>query len=168
MHRSMRNLLGLAAAGAIATAGLTTLTTAANAATVQTAATSASSAGYAHDFDDSWGRYYSRSYHGSRAMARGDVFDDEDGDLHVTGRLYDRGFSNRLCAYVEVRFEDSDGDERHFTAVKCGSHGYRSFHFRWHDVESARVRVSYWDRYDHHRVKTGQWHYVYESEDEEA
>jgi hypothetical protein len=165
MHRSVRHLLGFAATAAVIAIGLPAAAASANAATLTTtAASSASSATTANDFDEYWGPYYSKWYNGSQAKARGHAYDDGDGNIHVTGKLYDKHSPKWLCAYIEVKFENSDGDDRYFHDYKCGDHGYKSFDYYWDDVDNASVRVSYYDYYHHQRKYAGKWYYVYESD----
>ncbi|MET8142625.1 hypothetical protein ABZU32_20145 [Sphaerisporangium sp. NPDC005288] len=162
MHRSIRNVLGLAAASAVIAVGLPALATSASAATATKTASASS-----YDFDDDWGYYYSKYFNGSRAKARGTVYEDEDGDFHVEGRLYDKSSPGWLCGYVQVKFENEDGDDSTYWAKKCGSSGSRYFHFSSDDVDNISVRVCYWD--NHHAAKKycGRWNYVYESDGDE-
>ncbi|MEV6979795.1 hypothetical protein AB0M95_00775 [Sphaerisporangium sp. NPDC051017] len=160
MRRSIRTMLGLAAATTVLAVGVPALATSANAATTtKTVATL--------DFDDSWGYYYSKYYNGSRAKARGDVWEDDDARIHVSGKLYDKNSPNWLCGYVEVKFENTDGDDSTSWAKKCGSSGYRSFHFYADDVDTAQVRVCYFDNFHNKKVYCGRWDYVYEADDQE-
>jgi hypothetical protein len=161
MRRSVRNLLGLAAASAVIAIGLpAAVASSANAAT----ATKTASASSSYDYNEYWGPYYSKWYHDYRAKARGSAYEDGDGQIHVSGKLWDKGSPKWLCGYIEVKFENSDGDEKYFTDYKCGSNGYKGFDYYWDDVDTASVRVSYWDYYHHKRVYAGKWNYVYESD----
>ncbi|MFC4588106.1 hypothetical protein [Sphaerisporangium corydalis] len=164
MHRTIRTTLGLAAATAVLAIGLPAAASSASAATVTKTATASS-----FDFDDSWGYYYSKYWNGSRAKARGDVYEDEhhDGRFHVEGKLYDKNTPNWLCGYVQVKFEDEDGDDSTYWAKKCGSNGYRYFHFYENDVDSIQVRTCYYDNHHASKKSCGRWNYIYESDSEE-
>ncbi|MEV8638313.1 hypothetical protein AB0395_42340 [Streptosporangium sp. NPDC051023] len=156
MNRTIRSLLGLAAATAVLTVGVPALTSSASAATTTTTASS---------FDnDYWGPYYSRYFDDSRAKATGRVWDEDSGRVHVQGKLYDKNTPQWLCGYVQVKFENSDGDESYYWARQCGSNGYRSFHFAEDDVDNAQVRVCYWDNHQAKRISCGKWNYVFEAD----
>ncbi|GAA1257381.1 hypothetical protein GCM10009677_04730 [Sphaerisporangium rubeum] len=160
MNRSIRNILGLAAASAIIAVGVPAVAASASAATAPASSTS-------FDFDDHWGSYYSKWWnHSSRAKAKGQVWEDHDGDIHVSGKLYDKSTPWWLCGYVQVKFENEDGDESTYWAKKCGSSGYRSFHFSESDVDSAQVRVCYWNEHQDKKQYCGRWNYVFEADEE--
>ncbi|WP_248959863.1 hypothetical protein [Sphaerisporangium perillae] len=161
MRRSIRNILGLAAASAVIAVGVPAIASSASAATATKTASASS-----YDYDDYWGYYYSKYYDGSRAKAKGHVWEDEDGRFHVEGKLYDKYSPGWLCGYVQVKFENEDGDDSTYWAKKCGSSGYRSFHFAEEDVDNIQVRVCYYD--NHHGTKKycGRWNYVYETDSE--
>ncbi|GGL00900.1 hypothetical protein Sme01_40950 [Sphaerisporangium melleum] len=160
MRRSIRNILGLAAASAVIAVGVPALAGSASAATATTTSASA-------DYDDYWGYYYSKYYNGSRAKAKGHVYEDEDGDFHVEGRVYDKNSPGWLCGYVQVKFENEDGDDSTYWAKKCGSSGSRYFHFSEEDVDNIQVRVCYWDNYKHAKKYCGRWNYIYEADGDE-
>ncbi|MDF5756059.1 hypothetical protein [Spongiactinospora sp. TRM90649] len=165
MRRTTRNLLGLAAVTATALAIALPATTSASAA-VTAAPASATTA--TSSFDDFWGYYYSKRYDGdSRAKARGRVWTGGDDRVHVSGKLYDKGSPWWLCGYVQVKFENADGDEWIRWARKCGSSGYTSFHFAGEDVDNAAVRVCYWNTKQHAKKYCGRWDYVYEADEHE-
>lgn len=159
MNRSIRNILGLAAASAIIAVGVPAVAASASAATAPASSTS-------FDFDDDWGSYYSKWWNHSRAKAKGQVWEDHDGDIHVSGKLYDKNTPWWLCGYVQVKFENEDGDESNYWARKCGSSGYRSFHFSESDVDSAQVRVCYWNDHKDKKQYCGRWNYVFEADEE--
>ncbi|WP_326646156.1 hypothetical protein OG884_16025 [Streptosporangium sp. NBC_01755] len=161
MRRSISKLLGLAAATAVIVIGVPALATPASAATL-TAGPAASS-----DYDESWGSYYSKYYDDSRASAKGRVWTDDDDRVHLQGRVYDRYSPNRLCGYVQFKFENHDGDENYYWARKCGSQGYTPFHFSEEEVDNLQVRVCYWDRSDAKKTLCGRWRYIYEVDGEE-
>ncbi|MFF0308801.1 hypothetical protein ACFYSC_15320 [Streptosporangium sp. NPDC004379] len=168
MRTTARTLLGLAAAAAVlaATPALASPASAATLASGTAAATTATAVtAPGHDYDDRWGPYYSKYFGHSRAMAaRGGVWTDDSDRVHVEGRLYDRYSPSWLCGYVQVKFEDTDGDESTYWAKKCGSSGYRSFHFASEDVDSAQVRVCYWHQGEGRTKMCGRWNYVYEAD----
>ncbi len=157
MNRTVRSLLGLAAATAVLAVGVPALTSSASAAT---ATASSASSGY----DDYWGPYYSKYYDDSRAKASGHAWSDGSGRIHVQGRLYDKYSPQWLCGYVQVKFENEDGDESYYWAKQCGSNGYRSFHFWEQDTDNVQVRVCYWDNSQAKRKYCGKWDYVYEAD----
>ncbi|WP_405142969.1 hypothetical protein OG589_36655 [Sphaerisporangium sp. NBC_01403] len=161
MRRSIRNMLGLAAASAVLVVGIPAMASSASAATT-TKAASASSL----DFDDFWGYDYSKYFHGSRAKAKGHVYEDNDGSFHVEGKLYDKNSPNWLCGYVQVKFENSDGDDSTYWAKKCGSSGYRYFHFYEDDVDNIQVRVCYYDNSHGTKKYCGRWDYIYEADEQ--
>ncbi|GII84853.1 hypothetical protein Ssi03_28430 [Sphaerisporangium siamense] len=161
MRRSIRTILGLAAATTVLAVGAPALATSASAATTKAGAS------VLDDFEDSWGYDYSKYFHGSRAKARGDVWIDRADRLHVSGRLYDKDSPRWLCGYVQVKFENTDGDESVDSAIKCGSNGYRTFHFWERDVDNAQVRVCYWDDSRDKKVYCGRWDYVYEADQDD-
>ncbi|GHH65911.1 hypothetical protein GCM10017673_10770 [Streptosporangium violaceochromogenes] len=156
MNRTTRSLLGVAAATAVLAIGVPALTSSASATTATASAAAA--------FDESWGPYYSKYYNGSRAKARGEVSTDNSDRVHVEGRLYDKYSPPWLCGYAQVKFENEDGDEYYYSAKKCGSNGYRPFHFVRHDVDSVQVRVCYWDNGHGKRKLCGPWDYVYQAD----
>ncbi|MEV4094088.1 hypothetical protein [Streptosporangium saharense] len=160
MNRTIRSLLGVAAATAILAVGVPALTTSASAATTGAATASASDV-------DFWGSYYSKYRNGSRAKASGRVWDDGDSEVHVQGRVYDSNSPSWLCGYVQVKFENTDGDESYEWARQCGSSGYRSFHYSEEDVDSVQVRVCYWDKHQAKRVYCGRWNYIYEADNDD-
>ncbi|MER5317915.1 hypothetical protein [Streptosporangium roseum] len=155
MRRTTRTLLGLAAATAVIAAGAPVLATSASAATVTASTTAAS------DYDY-WGYDYSKYYDDSRAKAKGRTWVDRFDRVHIEGRLYDKYSPSWLCGYVQVKFENADGDETYYWAKKCGSSGYQPFHFRQDDVDNVQVRVCYWDNNQAKRKLCGKWDYVYE------
>ncbi|MER7210813.1 hypothetical protein [Streptosporangium sp. NPDC000239] len=159
MNRTIRSLLGVAAATAVLAVGVPALTSSASAATTGTATAGALDV-------DFWGSYYSKYRNGSRAKANGQVWDDGS-EVHVQGRLYDKNSPWRLCGYVQVKFENADGDESYDWARQCVSSGYRSFHFSEEDVDNVQVRVCYWERPGAQRVSCGRWNYIYEADDDE-
>ena len=155
--RADSNILGLAAASAIIAVGVPAVAASASAATAPASSTS---------FDyDRWGSYYSKWYKHSRAKAKGNVWEHHDGRIHVSGKLYDNNSPWWLCGYVQVKFENEDGDESTYWAKKCGSHGYRSFHFAEDEVDSVQVRVCYWNEHQDKKKYCGRWNYVYEAEE---
>ncbi|MGV9532376.1 hypothetical protein ACWDR9_01760 [Streptosporangium sandarakinum] len=167
MRTTARTLLGLATATALlaVTPALASPASAATLAAGTAAASTTATTTASHDYDDSWGPYYSKYFGHSRAMAaRGQVWTDHSDRVHVEGRLYDRYSPSWLCGYVQVKFENSDGDESAYWAKKCGSSGYRSFHFASDDVDSAQVRVCYWNQNEGRTKMCGRWNYVYEAD----
>ncbi|WP_433247878.1 hypothetical protein ACQPYK_47805 [Streptosporangium sp. CA-135522] len=162
MRRTTRTILGLAAATAVIAAGAPAFASSASAATTATAATAA-------DGHDYWGYDYSKYYDDSRAKAKGSVWVDGADRVHVQGRLYDKYSPVWLCGYVQVKFENADGDESISWAKKCGSSGYQPFHFWQDDVDNVQVRVCYWDNAHAKKTLCGKWDYVYEvdGDDEE-
>ncbi|MEV7010109.1 hypothetical protein [Streptosporangium sp. NPDC051022] len=160
MNRTIRSLMGLAAATAVIAVGVPALTSSASAATF-----TAGKAASAYDVDY-WGPYYSRYFDGSRAKATGRVWDDNSDRVHVQGKLYDKNSPQWLCGYVQVKFENLDGDETYYWAKQCGSSGYRSFHFAEDDVDNVQVRVCYWDNSQAKRKYCGNWDYIYQSDDD--
>ncbi|MFF5205123.1 hypothetical protein [Streptosporangium sp. NPDC000396] len=162
MRHTIRNILGLAAATAVIAVGAPALTSSASAATLTASST-------ASDYDDYWGSYYSKYYNDSRARAKGHVWSDDADRIHVDGRLYDKYSPYWLCGYVQVKFENADGDESTYWAKKCGSSGYKYFHFAQQDVDNVQVRVCYWDENQGKKKLCGKWNYIYEidGDDEE-
>ncbi|MDH2425483.1 hypothetical protein [Sphaerisporangium sp. TRM90804] len=161
MRRSLRTTLGLAAVTAVIAVGVPAAASASAVTTPATAPTTASGFGW----EDSWGSYYSKYYNGSRAKAKGHVWEDKKGRMHVDGKLYDKHSPWWLCGYTQVKFEDEDGEESTYFAKKCGSHGARYFHFYEHDVDSIQVRVCYYnDKFDK-KKSCGRWNYIYETEE---
>ncbi|MGW4426449.1 hypothetical protein [Streptosporangium sp. NPDC004631] len=158
MNHTIRNLLGLAAATAVLTVGVPALVSPASAA----ATTGASSV--TDDYDEYWGPNYSKYYDDSRAKAKGHVWSDNSDKVHVEGKLYDKYSPQWLCGYVQVKFENADGDESYYWAKKCGSSGYQSFHYSRYDVDNVQVRVCYWDNHQAKRKYCGKWDYIYEAE----
>ncbi|WP_214411476.1 hypothetical protein [Sphaerisporangium fuscum] len=159
MRRSVRTLLGIAAVTAAASTALTV-----------SAPAFASTAKTSHKVSlegDYWGYDYSKYYDGSRAKARGQVWEDGSGRIHVDGKLYDKYSPNWLCGYVQVKFENADGDESTYWAKKCGSSGYRYFHFSEDDVDNVQVRTCYWDNYHGVKKYCGRWDYIYEADGDE-
>lgn len=161
MRRSIRNTLGLAAASAALVVGIPALATSAGA-TAKTATT----ASYDHDYDENFGWHYSKWYDGSRAKAKGHVYDDGD-YFHVEGKLYDKYSPSWLCGYVQVKFENADGDESNYWAKKCGSSGYKNFHFQEDDVDNIQLRVCYYDQHHSAKKYCGRWDYIYETDEDE-
>ncbi|PZG50380.1 hypothetical protein C1I98_10585 [Spongiactinospora gelatinilytica] len=160
MRRTTRNLLGLAAVTA------TALAIALPASAASASATAPAAATIAADFEDSWGYDYSKWYDGSRAKARGDVWADEDGRVRVSGRLYDKNSPWYLCGYAQVKFENEDGDEWTRSVKKCGSSGYRSFHYSGHEVDTVQVRVCYWHSEQEKKKYCGRWDYIFEADED--
>ncbi|MFC6085194.1 hypothetical protein [Sphaerisporangium aureirubrum] len=159
MNRSIRNILGLAAASAVIAVGLPAFASSAGAATAPASSTS-------YDFEDDWGYYYSKYYdHDSRAKAKGQVWEDDHGKIHVSGKVYDKHSPWWLCGYVQVKFENEDGDESTYWARKCGSNGYRAFHFYEDEVDSVQVRVCYWNDHQDKKKYCGRWNYIYEADE---
>ncbi|MEO3814379.1 hypothetical protein ABGB17_35735 [Sphaerisporangium sp. B11E5] len=158
MNRSIRNILGLAAASAIIAVGVPAVASSASAATAPASAGS-------FEFEDDWGYYYSKWYDHSRAKAKGHVWEGHDGRIHVSGKVYDKFSPWWLCGYAQVKFENEDGDESTYWAKKCGSSGYRSFHFAEHDVDSVQVRVCYWNEHQDKKKYCGRWDYVFEADE---
>jgi hypothetical protein len=160
MNRSIRNILGLAAASAVIAVGVPAFASSAGA---STAPASATASGY--EYDEYWGSYYSKYYDDSRAKAKGHVWEDNHGRIHVSGKVYDKHTPWWLCGYVQVKFENEDGDESNYWAKKCGSNGYRSFHFYEKEVDSVQVRVCYWNEHQDKKKYCGRWNYVYEADE---
>ncbi|GAA3081391.1 hypothetical protein [Streptosporangium carneum] len=156
MNRTFRSLLGLAAATAVLAVGVPGLTSSASAATA-TASSVSSSADY-----DEWSTHYSKYYDGSRAKARVHVWDDEPGEVHIQGKLYDKYSPKWLCGYVQIKFENENGDESYKDYKQCGSNGYRAFHLQRYDIDNVQVRTCYWDAHHNARKYCGRWDYVYE------
>jgi hypothetical protein len=165
MRRSIRNALGLAAASAVLAVGVPAFASSASAATATTTTTKTAAHASTDTFEDYWGYDYSKWHNGSRAKAKGHVYEDEDGDFHVEGKLYDKFSPGYLCGYVQVKFENSDGDESTYWARKCGSSGYRYFHFSSSDVDNIQVRVCYWNNHTHSKKYCGRWDYIYEADE---
>jgi hypothetical protein len=173
MSRIARTLLGIAAVGTT-TLALTLSGTVAHAAAPATPAAAPVAASAPADHYDEWyGPYYSKWFHESRAKAtKIHVWDDGD-KVHVKGKLYDKYSPWWLCGYVQVKFENEDGDDKTYWAKKCGTHGYKNFHFYEHDVDTVQVRACYWNDKLHKKVLCGKWDYIYEAdggheEEEEA
>ncbi|WP_182898837.1 hypothetical protein [Microbispora sp. H10830] len=149
MHRSIRHLLGLAAASAIVACGLPAFTSTAHA---------------ADDLSADWGPVYSDYYGNGRAMARGRVWDNEDNDsFNFEARLYDRNSPARLCGYLHMRI-DTDGELWEPTIKKCGPAGFTPFTIKaWEEdiPDSIRVRVCYWDTGTRTVTSCGKWRYAY-------
>ncbi|GII81452.1 hypothetical protein Sru01_64340 [Sphaerisporangium rufum] len=163
MRRSIRTALGLAAASTVIAVGAPAV-----AASAATAATTTTASATAASFDrDFWGPYYSKYFHGSRAKAKGSVYEDHHGNIHVEGKVYDKGSPWWLCGYVQVKFENEDGDESTYWAKKCGSSGYRYFHYYQDEVDSIQTRVCYWDNHQAKKKYCGRWNYIYEADGEE-
>lgn len=166
MRRSIRNMLGLAAASAVIAVGVPAVATSASAATVTKTTSASASATSSFDFEDYWGYDYSKWFNGSRAKAKGHVWEDDNSRFHVEGKVYDKGSPGWLCGYVQVKFENSDGDESTYWAKKCGSGGYRYFHFYEDDVDNIQVRVCYYDSNHGKKSYCGRWDYIYESDNQ--
>ncbi|GAA3789313.1 hypothetical protein GCM10022226_05010 [Sphaerisporangium flaviroseum] len=162
MRRSIRTMLGIAAASAILAVGVPAVASSASAATTTKTATASS-----YDYDEYWGYYYSKYYDGSRAKAKGHVYEDDHGRFHVEGKLYDKYSPGWLCGYVQVKFENEDGDDSTYWAKKCGSSGYRYFHFYENHVDNIQVRTCYWSKHHESKKYCGRWNYIYEADSQE-
>ncbi|MEU6407178.1 hypothetical protein [Microbispora sp. NPDC046933] len=162
MHRSIRHLLGLAAASAVIACGLPALASTAHAATTTT--TTATTTARSDDLSADWGPVYSAYYGNGRAMARGRVWDNEDdGSFNFEARLYDRNSPARLCAYLQMRL-DVDGVKDLHTAKKCGPVGYAPYRMGvWEEdiPDSIAVRVCYLDTVTRTVKLCGKWSYAY-------
>ncbi|MEU8266088.1 hypothetical protein AB0B89_02890 [Sphaerisporangium sp. NPDC049002] len=159
MRRSVRTLLGIAAASTVLAVGVPAFASSASASTQGTARKVLLE-------DDFWGYNYSKYFHGSPAKAKGHVYEENDGSFHVEGKLYDKNSPNWLCGYVQVKFENEDGDESTYWAKKCGSSGYRYFHFYEDDVDNIQVRVCYYDNNHGTKKYCGRWDYIYEADEQ--
>ncbi|MCG5215742.1 hypothetical protein [Streptosporangium sp. KLBMP 9127] len=174
MRRTTRTLLGLAAVSATAlalalpasAASASTVSAGGPSATIGTGGPSATTVGTGvrADFEDFWGSYYSKRYNDARARARGEV-STSGSRVHVEGRVYDKNSPWWLCGYVQVKFEDEDGEEETRAAKKCGSDGYRSFRFSERHVENVQVRVCYWNERTDSKKYCGRWDYIYEADE---
>jgi hypothetical protein len=167
MRRTIRNLLGLAAATAVIAVGVPALTSSASAATLTASAGASSVSSTSSDYDEYWGSYYSKYFDGSRAKAKGHVWSDDSDRIHVQGKLYDKYSPSWLCGYAQVKFENEDGDENTYWSRQCGGSGYQSFHFSAHDVDNVQVRVCYWDKHHASKKSCGKWYYIYEVDGDE-
>ncbi|MCG5220550.1 hypothetical protein [Streptosporangium sp. KLBMP 9127] len=145
MNRTIRTTLGFVVAGALTL----TMAPAALAAPTTAPASAGATAQGAADFEDTWGRYYSRN---RLAYARGDlaVDGDEDGNtVEVSGRIHDRDFRSASrggkCGYVIFEGVFLDEDEDDWSRIKrykhCGSGGSRYFEWDEDDVVQLRVKV---------------------------
>ncbi|GAA5062562.1 hypothetical protein HNP84_007960 [Thermocatellispora tengchongensis] len=144
MNRTLRTTLGFAATAALSLS----LAPAALAAPAAAPSGTTTAAGAA-DFEESWGRYYSRN---SLAYARGELAvegDEEANTFSLNGRLYDRDFRDEdeggLCAYVEFQAVYVDDDEDDWSRVRrykhCGAGSSRFFEWTREDVIQLRVKV---------------------------
>ncbi|MDP4509637.1 hypothetical protein [Nonomuraea turcica] len=162
MRRSIHQLLGLAAATAAIAIGVPAAATAANASEARHLDTTSQS----RSFDAGpWGFYYSKSYEGGHAYARARSYVDGNGRIVVGGKLYDKRSPQRLCGYVQVRYDNFQPDDRepqYYSAKHCGS-GYRDFRFSEFGANTADLRVCFTDAY-RGRHLCGKWKRIYTSQ----
>ncbi|WP_283134659.1 hypothetical protein [Rhizohabitans arisaemae] len=116
-----------------------------------------------------WGPVYSQSSDGSRAVAVGRAWgDDENGGFNFEARIYDRSPSSRLCGYVRVKFiNKEEGRQTIRSARKCGPVGFtRLTDISWENdvADTALVQVCHWDRRTAGRKYCGKWEYAYRFE----
>ena len=164
MRRSIRTVLGLAAATASIAVAVPALSTAASASTLSSAPHHASS-----DYNRSWGTYSSSN---GLARANGFIAVDysrrDDNKTRVTGRLYDldRRTSRQggKCAYIQFRFQDFHGRWSTNSYKNCGTRGYKPISLTRYDVEEAQVRVCQAGLYNNVLTRCGSWRELYEAD----
>ncbi len=170
MRRSVRSLIGLAAATAAIAVGIPALSTAANASTAGKASASS-------DYDGYWGSYWS-SNHLAKAKGFIDVNydDDESNSVHITGKLWDldhRTYNEGgKCAYVKFRVQYWNDDEDDWASTiksykYCGAGGYKAFNFWRYDVAQVQVKVCQIGLYSSNPTKCGYWYDLYNAYDED-
>ncbi|MCC5576942.1 hypothetical protein IMZ11_15035 [Microtetraspora sp. AC03309] len=174
MRRSVRNILGLAAAAATIAVGIPAFSTAAGASTLG-ASTTASP--HSFDYDGYWGSYWS-SNRLARAKGYIDVnyTDDESNRVRITGKLWDldrRTYAQGgKCAYIRFRVQSWDDEENDWSSTfksykYCGGGSYKQFSFWRYDVAQVQAQVCQIGLYSNYPTRCGYWNDIYNAYDED-